>query len=339
MGQVRGGRGQVSTVDPQIALGRRIAERRRRYGWSQPELASLLGRPAGWLSQLERGLIPAEPIAVPSALAISPLAVQEIGRDSAPAEADSAAHVRALQGVLSGRINRPGPAVPAEYSAAECNALAARAWALTTARQYGELAELLGALLPGLEAAAGTDRDRAGDLNELLAISYQACSAALAKLGAHESALIAADRALAAAQQVDDLLLAAGSAYMLVRILLEVRRDQQAEAVAAAAAGALAGHADADSAEAQSLCGALTLLRALTAARLGQAAAGEEHLNRARAMASRLGRDGPHRSAARRYRSVFGPDHVALYEIAVSIETGAYLRASRAGPKPAAPAS
>jgi transcriptional regulator with XRE-family HTH domain len=321
----------VSTVDSQIALGRGIAERRRRYGWSQPELASLLGRPAGWLSQVERGLIPAESAPVPGALAISPLALPEISQERIPAGNTTAADIDALQDVLSGARAVPGSPIPAARSVAELCDLAARAWALTAAQQYGELAGLLGSLLPELQATAGAPGGGPAEVLELIAISYQACSAALVKLGAHDGALVAADRALAAAHQAGDLLLAAGSAYMLVRILLEVRRDDQAEAVAAAAACALAGMTGAESAEALSLCGALTLLRALIAARLGQPGVAEEQLSRARALASRLDADGPHRSAARRYRSVFGPDHVALFEIAVSIETGAQQRADRAG--------
>jgi transcriptional regulator with XRE-family HTH domain len=320
----------VSTVDSQIALGRSIAERRRRYGWSQPELASLLGRSSAWLSQLERGLIPAESIPVPGALAVAPSdVVVHPEPDSAAAAATE--DVGALIDVLSAEASQLGPAILGDRSAAGLSALAARAWALATAREYRELAGLLGALLPELEAAVRADDGQQHvELLELTAISYQACSAALARLGEHDGALTAADRALATAHQAGDLLLAAGSAYMLVRILLDARRNDHAQAIAAAAADALEGHADSGSGEALALCGALTLLRALVAARLGDAATAEAQLARARAMAGRLSRDGPYRSAADCYRSVFGPDHVALYEIAVSIETSALLRASRA---------
>jgi len=113
---------------------------------------------------------------------------------------------------------------------------------------------------------------------------------------------------------------------MLVCILIETRRYDQARAIATAAADALRRPAADGSVAAISLRGALTLLHALTAARAGDRAAAEEQLSRARVMAGRLGHDPSSRGTG------FGPDHVALYEIAVSIETGAPVRASGAAP-------
>jgi hypothetical protein len=56
-------------------------------------------------------------------------------------------------------------------------------------------------------------------LQEVLATSYQACAAALARLGELQNAKAAASRALTAAQRAGDLLLAAASAYLLTRVL------------------------------------------------------------------------------------------------------------------------
>ena len=39
-----------------VELGRKVAEQRRRRGWSQPELAHRLSKPASWVSRLERGI-------------------------------------------------------------------------------------------------------------------------------------------------------------------------------------------------------------------------------------------------------------------------------------------
>jgi DNA-binding XRE family transcriptional regulator len=52
----------VSATDQRVVLGRTIAGQRRRHGLSQAELARLLGRPAGWVSLTERGLVQAEPL-------------------------------------------------------------------------------------------------------------------------------------------------------------------------------------------------------------------------------------------------------------------------------------
>ncbi len=197
-------------------------------------------------------------------------------------------------------------------------ARADQAWALACGRRYRELADLLGDLVPELQAALSSapDQQQRAVLNELLAICYQACSAALAKVGEHERAKNAASRALSAAQRAGDVLLGAASAYLLVCILMEVGRYPQAEETAAKASAALARLAADGRPEAISLRGALTLLRALIAARTGDQAGAQEQLSRAREMAGQLG-------ASRDTEGTgFGPAQVALYEIAVSVEVG-----------------
>ena len=287
----------------------------------------MLGRPVAWLSQLERGLAQAGPISAAEAAASAALPAEPVSPPGADIE--SAEQASALRLVLSGdcQRRRQGCGVLGERSAAARRAIAAEVWALTGARRYRELAELLGDLVPELEVAvrAAADHQLAG-LYELMAVGYQACAAALAKLGEHDGALTAADRALTAAHQAGDPQAAAASAYMLVCILIETRRYDQARAIATAAADALRRPAADGSVAAISLRGALTLLHALTAARAGDRATAEEQLSRARVMAGRLGHDPSSRGTG------FGPDHVALYEIAVSIETGAPVRASGAAP-------
>jgi transcriptional regulator with XRE-family HTH domain len=306
-------------MEPQLALGRGIAEQRRRHGLSQPELARMLDRPVAWVSQVERGLGQADPMSVLEAVASvlgTPLPAQCA---SAGACTTSTPAIRALERVLCReQLTRaaagdcPAPAV------SFLRAQADQAWALTGARRYGDLAELLTVLLPDLDAAlqAAPAGRRAG-VYELIGTSYQACSAALAKLGQYDGAKTAASRALTAGQRAGNLMLAAASAYLLVCIHMEAGRFSYAEETARQAAAALAQPAADGRPEAIALCGALTLQRALIAARTSHPAAAQDQLRRARDMADWLGR------AARGVPDGgFGPDHVALYEIAVSIETG-----------------
>ena len=177
---------------------------------------------------------------------------------------------------------------------------------------------MLSDLVPELEAAVRTapDQQQRRALYELMATSYQACSAALAKLGEHESAKTAVSRALTAAQRAGDLLLAASSAYLLVCILMEVGRYPHADETARKAAAALAHLAADGRPGAISLRGALTLRRSLIAARTGDRAAAEAQLSLARDMARQLGDEGDASDTG------FGRDHVALYEVAVRAELG-----------------
>ncbi len=307
-------------MDQQLALGWAIANQRRRRGLSQADLARLLDQPASWVSRVERGLVEVDPIllleAVASALG-TPLPPHPACSRSRPAA--GAPGAAALRSVASGecqRQARPANAASFPAPAAALRARADQAWTLARARHYDELAELLSGLLPDLQGAMTNTHDHQElvALHEVMAASYQACAVSLAKLGEHGSAKSAASRALAAAQRAGDLLLAAASAYLLARILLEAGRYPQAEETARKAAAVLAPLASDGQAEAISLLGTLALLQALSAARSGNPAAAEEQLSVARAMTRQLRDAGNVRGAG------LSLDHIALYEAAVSIQ-------------------
>lgn len=319
-------------MDQQLALGRAVAEQRRRRGMSQPELARLLGQPPSWVSQVERGLLPGDPMSLLGAVASAlgtPLPLHHDG--CARLSAASPATGRALRDVASGecqrRVRPAGSIAAAAESVPLLRARADHAWALARDRHYGELATLLSDLLPRVQdalRAAPDPRDRLV-LQELLATSYQACAAALAKLGELQSAKAAASRALTAALRADELLLAALSAYLLTRVLLEAGRYPQAEETARKAMAALARPAARGRAEAMSLRGSLALLRALTAARCGDPLAAREQLGIAGQLARQLGDTRSARGLGLSY------DDIALYEAAVSLLTSQSCRTMAPG--------
>jgi tetratricopeptide (TPR) repeat protein len=207
----------------------------------------------------------------------------------------------------------------------DLRARSAKTWELTHAGRYAELTDLLRALIPDLETAArALPAEQHAEVFELMAGAYQACSAALAKLGEAEAAWIAADRAMGAAERAGNALLVAAGAFRLVFVFLGARHYAQAEETARTAADALWHVADEGNTEAMSLWGALTLQRAITAARTGDATAAYSHLERAGEMAERLG---PGRND---FNTEFGPANVALIEISVAVDLGDAGRALRA---------
>jgi hypothetical protein len=165
---------------------------------------------------------------------------------------------------------------------------------------------------------------RSTGLFELLAVAYQACSAALATMDEPEAAWIAADRSMAAAERANAPLLVAAGAFRLGFVFLGARHYDQAEETARTAADALWQMADEGRPEAMSLWGGLTLQRAVTASRTNDGEAAYAHLDRARGIAGRLG-DGRND-----YNTEFGPANVGLHEIAVAVELGDAGRALRA---------
>src|SRR5438876_6694504 len=142
-----------------------------------------------------------------------------------------------------------------------------KAWDLTHTGQYADLADLLRGLVPDLETAVrALPEDQRTEVFELMATTYQACSAALAKLGEPEAAWIAADRAMAAAERAGNPMLVAAGAFRLVFVFINARHYGQAEETARTAAEALRRMADQGDPQAMSLWGALTLQRAIVAA-------------------------------------------------------------------------
>jgi len=200
-----------------------------------------------------------------------------------------------------------------------------QAWELTHAGRYTELTDLLGGLVPDLETCARTvPESQRAEAFELLATAYQACSAALAKIGEPDAAWIAADRAMAAAERAGNPLLVAAGAFRLVFVFIAARHYDQAEETARTAAAALRPKADQSDPQAMSLWGGLTLQRAVIAARTNDADTAYSELERAGKMAERVG-DGHNE-----FNTEFGPVNVRLYEIAVAVELGDAGRALRA---------
>ena len=319
----------MTTADYHKALGQKIAAERHRRGLSQPELARMVGRSVAWVSQVERGVRKIDRMSVLEALA----AALEVPLVELAAEAPVVAAVTeeppgagGLRLVLSGayalRAMLDGRRAPAIST---LRTKARKAWELTHAGRYVELTDLLRSLVPDLETAARSlpEKQRA-EVSELLATTYQACSAALAKLGEPEAAWIAADRAMAAAERAGNPMLVAAGAFRLVFVFINARHYDQAEETAWTAAEALWPMADQGDPRAISLWGGLTLQRAVIAAHVNDPDTAYGQLDRASQIAARLG------EGRGEYNTEFGPANVRLYEIAVAVELGDAGRALRA---------
>jgi transcriptional regulator with XRE-family HTH domain len=318
----------VSTPDYQKALGRKIAAERRRRGLSQPELARLIDRSVAWVSQVERGVRKVDRMSVLETLAealdvpLAELAAEAPVVAAVTEETPGASGLRlVLAGAYALRAMLDGRHPPALST---LRTKTGKAWDLTHAGRYADLTSLLRGLVPDLETAARTVREsQRTEMFELMAATYQACSAALAKLGEPEAAWIAADRAMAAAERAGNPMLVAAGAFRLVLVFVAARHYDQAEETASTAADALWLRADQGDLKATSLWGALTLQRAVIASRRNDPDTAYDQLERARRIAVRLG------EGRNDYNTEFGPANVALHEIAVAVELGDAGRALR----------
>jgi len=318
----------MSTPDYQQALGRKIAAERRRRGLSQPELARMVDRSVAWVSQVERGVRKVDRMSVLEALATAldvPLAELAAEAPVVAAVTEEPPGAGELRLVLSGaHVLKAILGIGRAPAVSTLRARTGKAWGLTHAGRYSELTELLHGLVPDLETAArSAPESRRAEAFELLATTYQACSAALAKLGEPDVAWIAADRAMAAAERAGDPLLVAAGAYRLVFVFIAGRRYGQAEETAHTAADALRPIADEGNPQAMSLWGGLTLQRAVIAARVNDADTAYSQLEQAGRVAVELG------EGRNDHNTEFGPANVVLYEIAVAVELGDAGRALR----------
>ncbi|MGW3354268.1 helix-turn-helix domain-containing protein [Streptomyces bungoensis] len=311
------------STEYQKALGRKIAFNRKRRGLSQKEFAGLLGRSEAWVSQVERGVRRidrmtvlekvADVLEVPIAeLAAEAPLVASVAEGEPPGASRlrlvlSAAH--SLKAVLGRHDASPDvPALRAEVD---------RAWSLTHQGNYADLAELLEGLVPRLESATrSVSESERPDLFRLLAVMYHTCSGALANMGEPEAAWIAVDRAVVAAERANDPLLMAAGEFRLSLVFLGARHFDQAAQVSGSAADALRPLAESGQVEAVALRGALTLQRAVAAARLNLADDAYGYLREARELGDQVG-DGRND-----YNTEFGPTNVALHEVAVAVDLG-----------------
>ncbi|MBV2364651.1 helix-turn-helix domain-containing protein [Streptomonospora nanhaiensis] len=308
--------------DYQKALGRKIAQHRKRRGLSQREFARLVERSEAWVSQVERGVRRIDRMSVLETVAdalevpLSELAAEAPVVASAAEEAPGSSRLRlvlsrahALRAMLSAGGEPP-----------DVDALGRKVdhvWELTHTSRYLDLTEALEPLIPELEAAArSVPNGQRVPLFRLLNSAYQACSSALTKLGEYEAAWIAADRSITAAERADDPLLMAAGEFRLCLTFQGAGYYEQVEATAGTSCEALSRLADKGDPEAMSLFGALTLQRAVAAARRNDATAAYRNVAHARSVADRLGGD------RNDYNTEFGPTNVSLHEVAVAVELG-----------------
>jgi tetratricopeptide (TPR) repeat protein len=289
----------------------------------------MIGRSVAWVSQVERGVRKVDRMSVLETVATAldvPLAELAAEAPVVAAVNEELPDAAGLRLVLSGAYAlRAMLGAQRSPTVSTLRIRTRKAWDLTHGGRYSELAVLLRDLVPSLETAArALPSSQHGEVSELMASAYQSCSAALAKLGESEAAWIAADRAMAAAERADSPMLVAAGAFRLVFVFMSARYYDQAEETARTAAEALGQRAIDNEPQAMSLRGALTLQRAIIAARRNDAEGAYGHLEEARQTAALLG------EGRNDYDTEFGPANVGVHEISVAVELGDAGRALRA---------
>ena len=301
--------------------GQRIARARRRRGLSQAALAGLVGRSESWLSQVERGKrrIDSHIVLTRLAAALRVDIVDLTGHadDDTPRAAGLAAQIEhAMIGydAIHAAIITGGARNQADVRYLQAAAQAAHRDYQAT--RYEQAADRLAGLIGGVEAAARHAGLAATAICELRALVYDTTAALLSRVGAHALAWAAADRAMAAAENTGQPLLAAAGAYRLSYVLTGRRHPREALHLAVTTAQAIERHKQPATPEQLSIYGGLHLAAATAAAATYDQAATRDHLREAGRAASRLGKD------ANLMGTAFGPANVAIHTMATALQLG-----------------
>jgi transcriptional regulator with XRE-family HTH domain len=314
-----------------VSIGERIAIIRRRRGMTQAVLAGQLGRSVQWLSMIERGVRRADrySILVPIADVLG-VSVAELTRD-VPIES-SRPDVRheagqAVRLALSGHSSVGAAAEPISGDdLVELRQRVRCAWALVHEAGYCELGRLLPKLIQDGERAAWTcPPERGADAFRVLAELYQAVAAMMAKLGESDAAWVAADRSAFAAMRAGDPVLAAAGDFRLAHAFMSAGKIEQAERAADVAAGMLERDVPGECTDALTLRGSLYLVKAVAAARRGDADAAWLAISRAQDAARELGAE----YEGAKFDTEFGAQNVAVHAVSVAVELGEAAEALR----------
>lgn len=287
----------MATPDPALPVGRRIEWYREQCGMSRPVLAGLIGKNPRWLKAIESGEIKTPPslpvlLRIAHALNIADLAALTGNGEAVPVKVFAGQRHSALSAVQAAltdyQVTPTGRTPSVEHLALRLN----QAWQVrhTSPDHRTQLGALLPDLIRDAQRAARTitgDERRAA--RRTLAGVYQLADFYVAYQPAPELVWMVADRALSEAREADDPYAVAGGAWAMVQALRDADRWDEAIALAADAVRQLEPHLVGAPDDWRGMVGALEAEIAYVQARRGRAGLAWSHLERANAVAKRLG--------------------------------------------------
>lgn len=321
-----------------LTIGERIAFYRARRGYTQTQLANLVGRGADWLSKIERGerqprnveklaqLARVLRVTLTDLIGQPVLMEDEQENDDIPAVRDALMTPRRLSRVLY------GPAVaPTGLDTGHAAELVEFLW---SDYQRGRLGRVVSEL-PGLIRTAQQLEDLAGDLAAesrrrawaTSARSHHLAATTLSKVGEADLSWIAAERAMRAADEADDPLVLASAARAATHALLAIGRFEDALSLGETAASWLEPKiADGDPA-ALSLYGMLHLRTAVSLP--------DSRTEQPRTACSLEPRRRPICWAedANYWHTGFGPTNVELHRLSAGLDLGDISYVAERGPR------
>lgn len=325
-------------ADDALSVGERIAFYRARRGYTQTQLANLVGRRTDWLSKIERGERQLRKIDLITELArvlrvsLTDILGQPVLMEDDQEEDDIPAIRDAL--MSPGRLSRILYGAPDLSSAPDLThsgRVIEYLWSDYQAGRLGSVVSSLPSLIRTAQqmedhaaAATGESRRTAWAIS---ARTHHLAATTLSKVGEADLSWIAAERAMKAADEADDPLVLASAARAATHALLAVGRYEDALSLGDTAARWLEPQVVAGDPRALSLFGMLHLRAAVAAARHQDRATATELLARAGRAADRLGQDSNY------WQTGFGPTNVELHRLSAGLDLGDIAWVAEHGPQ------
>lgn len=312
----------------ELPMGRRVAYWRSRRRMSQQVFADRLGKSKSWVDKVERGVRRLDKFSVVYEIAdVLQLDVQVLLGKEPERKPDASGcidqvEIEEIRAALEryDQISAFFYAPPEPPPLDELRKAISHAWLTFQHANYGALARALPRLLRQGQAAdvAYHGTAKAQSASHLLAQVYQLASSLLRKLGEHDLAWLAGDRAISVAHRSADPLLAATATYRVAMVLLASGRPRSALELNLNLATRLAPGTPGLETTPQllSVYGMLLLQGAMAAARIGDSATTRDLISGAEDAARRIG--GDHNF----YWTCFGPTNVEFHRAAAAVELG-----------------
>jgi transcriptional regulator with XRE-family HTH domain len=305
---------QLARAIGERVRGRRTAERRK-----QIVVAGLTGITADYLYQIECGLkLPTLAVLWKLAEVLGVPVAELLGQK--PAKSDRPSNAAAGEAIYRSLVS-PVLATAAPPPITELRGRVAQAWWAwqTSPQRYSQLVGQLPQLIVDTESAVQAHQAEAVTSlrhAEGCAVDlYSLVRTVTKRIGRFDLSLLAADRAVRAAEAANDALRLGIAQWNLAQVLLADDQPEGAEMVAMRAADALRPLLAAGQTDTTAAYGALLLIGAVAVARQRDPWTAYNRLREAVLLAARTGE-------CNTLWTVFGPTNVAMYGVTVEIEAG-----------------
>lgn len=308
-------------MDEQLAraIGERVRARRTARRRKKTVVAGLTGITADYLYQIERGMkLPTVTVLTRLAEVLGVSVAELLGQESATS---SRLSNTAAGEAIYRALTEPAPAKGEAPPLTELREQVEQAWKTwqTSPQRYTQLAGQLPQLIIDTEWAVHAHQAEVGPslqhVKSCAADLYGLVRTVTKRYGRFDLSLLAADRAVRAAEVAGEALRLGVAQWNLAQVLLADGQPEGAEMVAMRAADALRPLMAEGGTDTAAIYGALLLIGAVALARQGDTWTARSRLHEAAPLAGRTGE-------CNTLWTAFGPINVAMYAVTLEIEAG-----------------